>query len=1570
MKSFSAYLILFTCFWIFTSSLSRAQQNGIEQPCDFLVNESGAKFIRWHAKTARTYFIQISDSTNHLAKWNYAPLIESGHDHEISHEVSADAEKGFFRLHYTDQAIPAGKTVETADFDGDGLTNSQEIEVSLPLVGTSPLKWDTDDDGLSDGWERAHQLDPNNPSDASDPFPNTTLTNLQANQAVVQAQPNATLTNQDGDSLENTDDADPTDTLVDWDPAVESSFAMIEIEGGGYPQDLNDHAEILFHDGVWSKGKRQIRQTPEITGPTHDGTFHSNFDFWTHFNNDQNLAGVSDIWYDAPQGHAVDLQSTVTWAPPQAAKELAGQIPFWDYIGPSMYPIGISHLGKIVAEFEYLTDENPDPDVQEYLDRGKIARFSPAGIFESYLPIPNGQKPIFTGFYPSTRVSRSGWVTTLLGPEGSTTPNSFKVALWTPQNTSVSLPAEAAGYFYKLNLAELPNQKICLTAATGEFLQTQVFISSDGGAAKHIPNLSGKFLQVFAGDGTAMSSSHQIWRNGQLTPMRDLCPKYGELLDQEHNIFPFKGNKSGTFLIAAEDVPGNLKTFLLVPFEFIPRTESAVSADDHSINLVVKLGNEITGLSDSFDGSTIEWQLESGNGGTLAAVETSVKDGFSATTLNTTKTKGAVYKVKARIKKLGPNGVDISHLCSWISSSEIQVVAGMPDSFAFTTTKASYRSDGTDITEVTATIKDQYGNLVEDDTAVSWTVNQTPTRPFDLVENLTTNGVSKVTVRAPLFPEDQIVTCIAGRGHDTITISVERVTGTISGNVNLDIGGGQPSTVTAAAVAADGTPVYWTTSNGEITQQSTIANGTATATLYASKGRLGKVVVTATVGDRLLLREGNFTSSSGLAIGAVRPVLIANANADGVSTPTFDHGIARQIPYYASTAVQVKGPPNSVAHLAVQASIPVVEWAFDQAPNNITPSKSGAFGITLTNAEIDDNILYAGAASLFLNGSGNGNIPDNSIFHFTDQFNATLWVRPIENSLATLASKNGAWQICTLGDGRIQASVTTQTGTYTVITPSALPLDQWTGVTADLRFNRLQIKLNNQVVTQVATTGNIIVTTSPIIVGNGFRGYLDNLAFRKGESAGLHVNIIGLDANDSLLLDANGNGVFTVNSTGNSSGGTSIRIFTKVNPEAETEIALVDPDVWDYTCDTIMSFIGGDPATNAGTVSSIAGGFLVVGDVGSCTKNLWRMAGWSDKDPNYVELSLGGLGILTTFAEITVVGAPVDAGVASVKTLSIRFGSNPKAIRFLTVFVEQIKNAIVGGGKFGWAEANFLKKMVLDIPVSDAFKVFMHDADLAKAAVNATEKLGTNAESFYQATRRAVTTHGEESAKGFVQVFEGLGNEAFEALKNAPAGELDNSFDGLAKVVNKGISPFNLKRVLDNPHLYGATYKRTNILKDLGHLANVEGIELASKMLQATHPNAKGFRYEIEGAASLGRDGEIIKSITEQVSVVWDDIEEIGFGALHGFKTDIDVITGTPGNLVYRQFKSSADSMKSPTKVAAWCEKARKARDNLGGDYQGLMFHLPPDEIPKIAKSVRKWLDDRSIPIIPINMMP
>jgi Bacterial TSP3 repeat len=237
--SISQQLIALICtLWFIPSNNAPAQQNGIYQSCDFIITETGAKFIRWHAKTAHTYFIQVSDSADHLRKWNYAPLIESGYDHEISHEVNGIAEKGFFRLHYTDQAIPPGKTVETADFDSDGLTNSQEIEPPFPLVATCPLNSDTDGDGLSDGFERTHCFDPNdaNPSDpnlgpAGDPD-NDGLTNLA--EASLGTDPNEP--NTDNDTLDDGQDADPTETLIDWQKTAEPKFAVVELVS----QDIDD----------------------------------------------------------------------------------------------------------------------------------------------------------------------------------------------------------------------------------------------------------------------------------------------------------------------------------------------------------------------------------------------------------------------------------------------------------------------------------------------------------------------------------------------------------------------------------------------------------------------------------------------------------------------------------------------------------------------------------------------------------------------------------------------------------------------------------------------------------------------------------------------------------------------------------------------------------------------------------------------------------------------------------------------------------------------------------------------------------------------------------------------------------------------------------------------------------------------------------------------------------------------------------------------------------------------------------------------------------------------------------
>jgi hypothetical protein len=625
---------------------------------------------------------------------------------------------------------------------------------------------------------------------------------------------------------------------------------------------------------------------------------------------------------------------------------------------------------------------------------------------------------------------------------------------------------------------------------------------------------------------------------------------------------------------------------------------------------------------------------------------------------------------------------------------------------------------------------------------------------------------------------------------------------------------------------------------------------------------------------------------------------------------------------------------------------------------------------------IDETQAVTGTGSLLFDGTGSGSIPDGPEFHFDDQMDAMLWMRPTIHAPATLVAKSGSWQIAQLADGRIEASVTTGVVTQTIASPSAAPLNQWTRVGVDFRFNRLQLKIDGQVVAQVATNGTMFVTSNPIVLGTGFTGNLDELSLRSG--TGTLATTSGLDSGSSLQLDSNGEGTFTVTSSGTagardalhihataelaSGSGTSGGSFAPMSGSsmslsvAETIVDFADAVHWDTTYDTVMAFIGGDPQTTQGTISGIAGGLCVVGDAGTCVKNLWRMTAWSEKNPNYLELSLGGLGLLTTTVEWTGAGTVVDGALASLKVLAQRFAGNAEAIRFLTVFIEQIKTAIVGGGEaFTWAKAKFLSKMVTDIPLSTAFKNFLHDDALVNAAVRATEKLGDDAaEAFYQAGRQTFETYGAETAKRFVATFEMLGDEAFDALKNAPAGELSDALEGLAKVANKGIAPFTLTRVLNNSHLYGSAYKRTNLLKDLGELAdipNLKGLEEAISMLKATNAQAKGFRYEIEGAAWLVRNNHNVIELTRRVSVDW---KRWFLGSKTG-RTDIDVIVEEGGVLLCYQFKRSVEALKSLDMNKAWVKKVLKEFKDEE-NYSRIRYALP-NGVNDLTPSIKGWFE-------------
>lgn len=557
-----------------------------EQPTRLITVPSGGKFLRWYGYDARTYFIQVSDHNNPLGKWNWAPVIEAGSNANISYEVDGTAPTNFFRLKPTDLPIPAGQTLDTADFDDDGISNLREIKPLPPLLAsdaTDPLDSDSDHDDLTDGYERANGLDPNDPG-TTDPNNGSNgdpdgdgLTN--AEELALGTLPNdpdgdndgltdgeeVTLTtdplnpNTDGDSLLDGEDADPKEILVDWKKTPESSYLLIDLvvpAGAGPAQDLNDKGEILFGRGIWAGGNWTQLEAPDFAGTVPrvandngETTYRSGTFNWSSFNIDGQLVGHSEIETaftpDPGPGHGdggiSNFHSAVSWLQPglpQYVEELAEKIPFTSFPATgSIQPLGITANGTRIANISYTEDIDPDPGVSDIKQRSRLVIFGASGGSPTILAPPDGSR-LMINSYPDARVSSSGWIVSQTEKQDASGNHQYCTALWNPQNTIVPFPAESAGYNYRVNLAELPNNRIGLATVCGTNADGAIFAENAAGQMQYVASMSSHHIQLMAGDGTGITSNNKIWRNGKLIPLRDLCPGIGELLDQGYQISP------------------------------------------------------------------------------------------------------------------------------------------------------------------------------------------------------------------------------------------------------------------------------------------------------------------------------------------------------------------------------------------------------------------------------------------------------------------------------------------------------------------------------------------------------------------------------------------------------------------------------------------------------------------------------------------------------------------------------------------------------------------------------------------------------------------------------------------------------------------------------------------------------------------------------------------------------------------------------------------------------------------------------------------------------------------------
>ncbi len=439
--------------------------------------------------------------------------------------------------------------VSDIDTDGDGLTDAEEAR-----LGSDPANPDTDGDGIDDHTETVNHTNP-------------------------------TAVDSDGDHLNDGEDADPTEILVNWAPTPESSYVMMEITpptAGFSAQDLNDKGEVLFASGIWAGGAWVSGDAPDITGILPDSVssafpdgipYETKFSGWSFFNTDRKLLQIAVL--HPTDGPGVDSGTfcPIFWPAGQSSASLIfDTAACWDPPMMAASALGVSTAGDMAVRVLPQTPHGTTPLLTE-----RIERYDTNGASAGSIDGTDGYHPI--GGFGHGQMTPSGWVVSNLACQATATqPAAYKVGLWNASNAAIALPAQAAGWGYPVTASDLPNGKVGIIA--GQFSVGRVFLPDFNGQMQYSTILSAQHLQLFAGDGTAMTDTHdvesngqtiqtiELWRNGKLIPLRDLCPKIGELLDQGYRLFPLKANTHGMYLIHAEGPNGEIVTGLLLKVEF------------------------------------------------------------------------------------------------------------------------------------------------------------------------------------------------------------------------------------------------------------------------------------------------------------------------------------------------------------------------------------------------------------------------------------------------------------------------------------------------------------------------------------------------------------------------------------------------------------------------------------------------------------------------------------------------------------------------------------------------------------------------------------------------------------------------------------------------------------------------------------------------------------------------------------------------------------------------------------------------------------------------------------------
>jgi hypothetical protein len=595
------------------------------------------------------------------------------------------------------------------------------------------------------------------------------------------------------------------------------------------------------------------------------------------------------------------------------------------------------------------------------------------------------------------------------------------------------------------------------------------------------------------------------------------------------------------------------------------------------------------------DGTVVKWELMEGSDeGSLSESETTTEDGFAAVKLSTSTHPGDLYKVKAKVTKLGWQNNVLENsgeapLCV-VESGVIEVVPGKASTITVAVSGDgsgnTMPADGKSKKVLTATINDKNGNAVAGGTEVYWHLKGQG-RFEDAGTTADVDGKVTASVDAGTIPGVQQVEIEAdGVTHvETLQNSAISV-GLTSSLGSLDMATGQSCTLTATFPnAASGAEVRWYTTKGRIINAATsVSGGQAQATLQAHEmATTGDALVFVSIGGNVKMLAVPFTSSGPIKVSVTRPVIAGDATIDGVvGVPSLD-GSTEQVPYHVSTNVVISAPSYAGYEATVALGTTLPNWTFTFGLNSATGGNSldgnGLYSIALNTASLNTTIKHAGAASLEFNGVSAASLASNSAFQSQTKWSVTAWIRPGVLG-GTLLSKSGEYSLSLNSSGKPVFSIVTSTGSYSVTAPVPVSINQWTKVAASIGGDgKINVSVGSQT-NQAVYSGTLQTGSSAVQIGTGYTGHIDDIVFSQGTTFGTPMSapwtVSGLDAAGKVTLNGTGQATITMTGSGTMNNpamphGESVSVRVSINPTETVESAVQVVPKAEYTLISAMT---------------------------------------------------------------------------------------------------------------------------------------------------------------------------------------------------------------------------------------------------------------------------------------------------------------------------------------------------------------------------------------------------------------